>query len=83
MDERFTWGGGEIHFDVRKTHIWDTQIFTDSLDPTPLEALSRQLTGLAYTPNSVANCIDEITVQFPENVIELRELQEWLTFAIA
>ena len=82
LDERFTWGGVEIDFDVRKAHIWHTQIFTDSLDPTPLEALSRQLIGLAYTPNAVANCIDEITVQFPEHAIELKELQAWLTFAM-
>jgi lipoate-protein ligase A len=76
LDERLAWGGIEIHFDVRKTHIWQAQIFTDSLDPTPLEALSKQLTGLAYTPATVASCIDETIVQFPKNATELKELQE-------
>jgi lipoate-protein ligase A len=82
LDERFAWGGIEIHFDVRKAHIWQAQIFTDSLDPTPLEALSKQLTGLAYTPNAVASCIDDTIVQFPKNATELKQLQAWLTCEI-
>jgi lipoate-protein ligase A len=37
LDERFTWGGVELHFDVEKGHITRTQAFTDSLNPAPLE----------------------------------------------
>jgi lipoate-protein ligase A len=37
LDERFTWGGVELHFDVEKGHITRAQAFTDSLNPAPLE----------------------------------------------
>jgi hypothetical protein len=30
----------ELHFDVEKGHITRTQVFTDSLNPAPLEALA-------------------------------------------
>jgi lipoate-protein ligase A len=45
LDERFTWGGVELHFDVEKGHITRTQVFTDSLNPAPLEALAARLQG--------------------------------------
>ncbi len=40
LDERFSWGGVELHFDVEKGHITRAQVFTDSLNPAPLEALA-------------------------------------------
>jgi hypothetical protein len=48
LDERFTWGGVELHFDVEKGHITRTQVFTDSLNPAPLEALAA-LAGLSVS----------------------------------
>lgn len=41
----FSPGGVELHFDVEKGHITRTQVFTDSLNPAPLEALAERLAG--------------------------------------
>ena len=38
LDERFTWGGVELHFDVEKGHITRAQVFTDSLNPARISA---------------------------------------------
>lgn len=46
LDERFVWGGVELHFDVEKGHITRTQVFTDSLNPAPLEAAGYAIAGL-------------------------------------
>ena len=48
LDERFSWGGVELHFDVEKGHITRAQVFTDSLNPAPLEALAGRLQGGLY-----------------------------------
>ncbi|WP_265448891.1 lipoate--protein ligase, partial [Aeromonas salmonicida] len=45
LDERFDWGGVELHFDVEKGIIGRAQIFSDSLDPAPLDALAQRLVG--------------------------------------
>ncbi|XNN29204.1 lipoate protein ligase C-terminal domain-containing protein [Escherichia coli] len=38
----------ELHFDVEKGHITRAQVFTDSLNPAPLEALAGRLQGCLY-----------------------------------
>ncbi|SUG02434.1 lipoate-protein ligase A [Salmonella enterica subsp. enterica serovar Hartford] len=41
-------GGVELHFDVEKGVITRAQVFTDSLNPAPLEALAGRLQGCQY-----------------------------------
>lgn len=53
-------GGVELHFDVEKGHITRAQVFTDSLNPAPLEALAGRLqaacTALTCCNRSVKRC---------------------------
>lgn len=66
LDERFTWGGVELHFDVEKGHITRTQVFTDSLNPAPLEALAARLQGCLYRADMLQQECDALIGDFPE-----------------
>lgn len=78
LDERFTWGGLELHFDVEKGHITRTQVFTDSLNPAPLEALAARLQGCLYRSDRLQQQCDTLIADFPEQEAELRELSAWI-----
>lgn len=78
LDQRFVWGGVELHFDVEKGHITRTQIFTDSLTPAPLEQLAENLQGSIYHSDALKQqCLDLIK-QYPEQEKELTELGDWI-----
>lgn len=83
LDNRFKWGGVELHFDIERGNVVRSQIYTDSLDPAPLEALSDMLIGLRYTPESLKGLIQQLILRYPNNKGELDELQEWLVKEIA
>ncbi|WP_310607554.1 lipoate--protein ligase LplA [Buttiauxella brennerae] len=78
LDQRFTWGGVELHFDVEKGHITRTQIFTDSLNPAPLEALAARLQGCLYRSDMLQQQCETLLADFPEQEMELRELGAWI-----
>ncbi len=82
LDERFSWGGVEIHFDVEKGVIVRAQVFTDSLNPTPLEALAASLHGCPYRSQDLAQRCTALIEAFPEQAAELRELSVWVAQAI-
>ena len=79
LDQRFSWGGVEIHFDVERGIISRCQIFTDSLNPAPLEALAQKLQGAEYRPDVVANHMQQLVTDFPQQAVELKQLEQWLT----
>ena len=78
LNERFIWGGVDIHFDVEKGSISRAQIFTDSLNPAPLLALADALVGTRYHAQDVGQTCQEIIEQNPAMRAELTELQSWL-----
>ncbi|MEK0166354.1 lipoate--protein ligase LplA [Pseudescherichia vulneris] len=82
LDERFTWGGVELHFDVERGHISRAQIFTDSLNPAPLEALAASLQGCPYRAARLQQACDALIGDFPEQERELRELSAWVAQAV-
>ena len=82
LDERFVWGGVELHFDVEKGHITRTQVFTDSLNPAPLEALATRLQGCPYRADVLQQACEALIVDFPEQEKELRELSGWIAGAV-
>ncbi|WP_044859958.1 lipoate--protein ligase LplA, partial [Enterobacter ludwigii] len=82
LDERFTWGGVELHFDVEKGHITRAQVFTDSLNPAPLEALANRLQGCLYRADTVQLTCEALRGEFPDQAIELGELSAWLSQAV-
>ncbi|WP_114193960.1 lipoate--protein ligase A [Edaphovirga cremea] len=79
LDERFVWGGVEIFFDVEKGAIGRAKIYTDSLNPEPLETLAELLPGCYYRSDDVAACCEKVIARFPAQQQELRQLQQWLT----
>lgn len=82
LNERFVWGGVDIHFDVEKGAISRAQIFTDSLNPAPLLALADALVGTRYHAQDVALICEKISTQYPAMQAELGELQTWLVRCI-
>ncbi|AEX52676.1 lipoate--protein ligase A [Rahnella aquatilis] len=82
LNERFVWGGVDIHFDVEKGNISRAQIFTDSLNPAPLLALAGKLAGTRYHAQDVGQTCQRIINQYPAMQAELTELQNWLVRCI-
>lgn len=63
LDERFSWGGVELLLDVEKGVIKHASIYTDALDPQPLEQLADSLTGVAYQPEPLLQHITALSKQ--------------------
>ncbi|MFM4962207.1 lipoate--protein ligase A [Aeromonas bivalvium] len=82
LDERFGWGGVELHFDVEKGVIGRAQIFSDSLDPAPLDILAQRLVGVAYRSDAIAALLGQLKGDFPARHAELDELSCWLQGAL-
>ena len=73
FNERFGWGGVELHFDVEKGVIGRAQIFSDSLDPAPLDALAERLVGVPYRPEAMAALLHSLMGDFPAAETTLRK----------
>ncbi|EMH4163194.1 lipoate--protein ligase LplA [Pluralibacter gergoviae] len=82
LDERFRWGGVELHFDVEKGIITRAQAFTDSLNPAPLEALAARLEGCEYRADALEQVCKTLTDDYPQQEAELRELAAWIAQAV-
>lgn len=78
LDTRFKWGGIELHFDVERGIITRAQIFTDSLDPAPLEAFAALLTGVRYSSDAVSHILAGLETRYPDRADELQQLNNWL-----
>lgn len=78
VDTRFIWGGIELHFDVLQGAIARCQIFTDSLNPAPLEALAARLQGTVYRPEAINVVCQQLSDDFPESHAELLQVSHWL-----
>ncbi|WP_421165003.1 lipoate--protein ligase A [Aeromonas dhakensis] len=78
LDERFGWGGVELHFDVEKGVIGRAQIFSDSLEPAPLDALAARLPGVAYQVEAIDELLRQWRGEFPALQSELEAFSRWL-----
>lgn len=78
LDSRFKWGGIELHFDVERGIITRAQLFTDSLDPAPLEEFATLLTGERYSSDAVSNILSDLENRYPDRAEELQQLKDWL-----
>ncbi|WP_305371961.1 lipoate--protein ligase [Photobacterium leiognathi] len=83
MDERFTWGGIELHLDVKKGQIIAIKTFTDSLDPAPIELLEAALLNIEYNASAIDNAIIALVEQHPEYTDTLNDINQWLKNTIA
>ncbi len=78
LDERFNWGGVELHFDVEHGVISRAQVFSDTLNPAPLELMADSLRGVAYRPQAIAAVLERVLSVHPEARDELNALNDWL-----
>lgn len=79
IETRFTWGGVELHMDVEHGVISRARLFTDSLNPAPLEALAAALSGVAYRPDELVQLSARIAENYPQESAALAELSAWLS----
>ncbi|WP_305457972.1 lipoate--protein ligase [Photobacterium leiognathi] len=83
MDERFAWGGIELHLDVKKGQIIAIKTFTDSLDPAPIELLEAALLNIEYNASAIDNAIIALVEQHPEYTDTLNDINQWLKNTVA
>lgn len=83
LDERFKWGGVEIHLDLSNAQITAAKTFTDSLFPDPIEQLAEKLVGVTYRPDAIGACVDSLIESFPDHKNDLEEMKEWLVKAVS
>ncbi|KKA45798.1 MULTISPECIES: lipoate--protein ligase [unclassified Salinivibrio] len=83
FDERFEWGGVELHLDVKHGEIIDCQLFTDSLTPGPLETLANQLVGQAYHPEKLYHFVMSWADADQSHQVMYEDIALWLRQAIA
>lgn len=53
MEERFIWGGVEVHLDSHKGLITQAKIYTDAIDNFFVELIEQSLVNVKYEPGSV------------------------------
>ncbi|MEN3259718.1 lipoate--protein ligase [Sodalis endosymbiont of Spalangia cameroni] len=82
LDTRFVWGGVELHFDIEHGAISRCRIFTDSLNPAPLEALAERLPGVPYRAEAVAACCRQLQAWWPEERASLTAVADWLAASL-
>lgn len=78
LEQRFDWGGVELHFDVHKGHISQVKSYTDSLYPELIEAVEACLVDCIYNHAEVTQRLASLNVQFPTHSVELQQLTQWL-----
>lgn len=79
LSERFVWGGVDLHFDVENGVVTQAQLFTDSLQPAPLEELAVILRGCRYDVTEIEACCSKVFKNYPEQQVEMTEFVQWLT----
>lgn len=82
LDTRFTWGSVELHLDIENGEISRCCIFTDSLNPMPLEALAERLPGVAYQAKTMAACCRQLLALWPEERESLMAVADWLAVRV-
>ena len=78
MDERFEWGGVEILLNIVKGKVKEAKIYTDMLDPLPMEKLEETLEGIQYHPDSITVTINELVTNHSKYQPHLETVRDWL-----
>jgi lipoate-protein ligase A len=78
MEERFSWGGIEVHMDSHKGLITQSKIYSDSLHPEMIDCLTQSLVGQSYTPKGVEEAVAAVKSDLPMISEELDEFCLWL-----
>lgn len=78
LDTHFSWGNVTLYFNIKRGIIDCCRIFTDCLEPAPLEILEQNLIGIPYNVKSVAYCCKKWINNWPQHKKELSETSDWL-----
>jgi len=78
LDERFDWGGVEVLLNVERGTVQQATVYTDMLDPLPMERFAESLHGIQYHPKSLSECIDKLRVSHPEYQPHFDKVGQWL-----
>ncbi len=77
LDERFSWGGVELHFDVEKAISPAPRCLPTA--STPRRWKPRRATARLPVPRGyAATRVRRLLVDFPDQEKELRELSTWI-----
>jgi lipoate-protein ligase A len=82
LENRFEWGGMDVHIDSHKGKIEKIKIYSDSLHPEMIEALMKNLTGIAYDKEHIQQAINKTQNELPMIKDYLDEFGSWLTQSI-
>lgn len=79
LDTRFSWGSVTLHFDIEQGIINRSHVFTDSLEPAPLEKLIKELVGIPYHTKNIQNYCEKWMKNYSnQQHQELLDVTYWL-----
>lgn len=77
LTERFDFGGVDVYLDIEKGMIKQANLFTDMLDPSPVEALQTELVNHPYTTETVQQAVATVIDEHPEYAAQLTPIKAW------
>jgi len=72
LEQRFEWGGIDLHLDCEEGMIKDVKIFSDALNVEMIKLLEENLKGVAYERDAIERKLGELEGD------EVREFGDWL-----
>ncbi len=82
MTKRFEWGRMEVFLDTKRGKITDTRIYSDSLLPALVEALTEDLKNIPYDRKAIKGRLEETARRLPDNEDHIEEFSGWLVSQI-
>ncbi|MZI93314.1 lipoate--protein ligase [Vibrio sp. CAIM 722] len=83
LNERFGFGGVDVYLDVVHGVIEKAQLYTDMLDPLPIEHFAAQMQGAQYSEVGILQVKQHVIAQYPAEQEILDELCAWLITQIS
>lgn len=77
--ERLSFGSCEVHLDANQGRITHATVFTDSLEPEPVLAASRHLSGKPYSQSGLEEALkSHLITSSPHHRDILEEFYDWM-----
>ena len=62
VEDRFSWGGVELQFQIESGVIQKTKVYTDAMDETLSDALENILTGCVFRMDALTNALQQANI---------------------
>lgn len=82
LEQRFAWGGIDLHLDVHKGCVERAKVYSDALFPEMIDSLNKRLVGVRYAPEALREVLESIARRHPQEDEAVRELSDWLVKAL-